>query len=77
MNATGCSRLTEREKAIVRLAWGGLTHKESAKLLGISHQTVKNHWSNIFNKLHLYGAGDKRTAAAVLLWRAEAPPPPA
>lgn len=77
MNATGCDRLTGREKAIVRLAWGGLTHKESAKLLGISPRTVKNHWHSIFIKLHLYGVGDKRTAAAVRLWRAETPSPPA
>ena len=39
-----------------------MSNKEIAGLLGISHQTVKNHVTSI---LHKFGVGD-RTQAAVL-----------
>ena len=47
-NATPVSA---REKEIVRLLLTGCRNKEIASLLSISEKTVKNHLSNIFDKL--------------------------
>lgn len=55
------SLLTRRESEVLRQLTFGLTNKEIAKRLGISHETVKGHLQRIFRKV---GVSD-RTAAAV------------
>lgn len=45
--------LTEREREILNLLAQGLTNQQIANKLVISHKTVRNHVSNIFNKLHV------------------------
>ena len=51
--------LTDRERAILRLATQGHANVEIAGTLGISHGTVRNHLSNIYAKLGV----DNRDAA--------------
>ncbi|MCJ7616306.1 MAG: response regulator transcription factor [Desulfobacterales bacterium] len=46
--------LTPREQQILRLLAQGLTAKDIAEQLFISHRTVGNHRSNIMNKLDLH-----------------------
>jgi DNA-binding NarL/FixJ family response regulator len=53
--------LSERETEILMLVTRGLSNKEIAYELGISHQTVKNHMTKILQKLELLD----RTQAAV------------
>lgn len=53
--------LTSREEQVLRCVAQGMTNKEIAALLGISHHTVKSHVINIFNKL---GVNDRAQAAA-------------
>jgi DNA-binding NarL/FixJ family response regulator len=43
--------LTQRERAILRLAADGLPNPEIAETLGIAKGTVRNHISNIYTKL--------------------------
>jgi DNA-binding NarL/FixJ family response regulator len=57
------SPLSPREMEILQQVTRGLSNKEIAALLGISHQTVKNHMTAILNKLNV----EDRTQAAVLL----------
>ncbi len=45
------SRLTEREKEVLKLILKGLKNKEIGEKLFISEQTVKTHINNIFKKL--------------------------
>ncbi|MEH6346905.1 MAG: helix-turn-helix transcriptional regulator [Bermanella sp.] len=45
--------LTPQEINIARLLQQGLTNKEMAKQLGISPATIKNHISNIAQKLNV------------------------
>lgn len=45
------ARLTERELAILRLVAGGYSNKEIGRTLGISDGTVKNHLTDILEKL--------------------------
>ena len=44
-------RLTERELAVLRLVAGGYSNKEIGRTLGISDGTVKNHLTDILEKL--------------------------
>jgi len=44
-------RLTERELAVLRLVAGGYSNKEIGRTLGISDGTVKNHLTEILEKL--------------------------
>ena len=53
--------LSPREMEILRHVTRGLSNKEIASELGISHQTVKNHMTNILDKLNV----EDRTQAAV------------
>lgn len=68
----GVAGLTLRERDILRLCWHGLASKEIARLLGTSRQTVHNILRAAYRHLGLTD-GDRRTRAAVLLWRYEHP----
>jgi two-component system response regulator DegU len=57
--------LSPREMEILRLITQGLSNKEIAYTLGISHQTVKNHMTSILRKLDV----EDRTQAAVFALR--------
>jgi len=57
--------LSPREMEILQLITRGLSNKEIARELGISHQTVKNHITSILRKL----AVNDRTQAAVYALR--------
>ena len=47
-------RLTERETEVLRLVAKGLTYKQIAERLVLSHRTVQNHVQNTLNKLQLH-----------------------
>jgi DNA-binding NarL/FixJ family response regulator len=57
--------LSPREMEILRYVTRGMSNKEIAYSLGISHQTVKNHMTSILRKL----AVEDRTQAAVYALR--------
>jgi DNA-binding NarL/FixJ family response regulator len=59
------SPLSPREMEILQYVTRGLSNKEIAQSLGISHQTVKNHMTAILNKLDV----EDRTQAAVYALR--------
>ncbi len=46
--------LTQRETEILRLVATGMSYKEIAETLRISHRTVQNHVQNTLGKLHLH-----------------------
>lgn len=64
--------LTPREIEILQHVAEGLANKEIAHRLSISERTVKNHLSNIMEKLHV----NSRTQAAVYALRSGLVPPP-
>ena len=47
-------RLTDRETEILRLVAKGLTYKQIAERLGLSHRTVQNHVQNVLGKLQFH-----------------------
>jgi DNA-binding NarL/FixJ family response regulator len=47
-------RLTERETEVLRLVAKGLSYKQVAERLVLSHRTVQNHVQNTLNKLQLH-----------------------
>jgi DNA-binding NarL/FixJ family response regulator len=47
-------RLTERETEVLRLVAKGLSYKDIAERLVLSHRTVQNHVQNTLNKLQLH-----------------------
>ena len=47
-------KLTDRELEIMTALARGLGNKQIARDLSISEKTVRNHISNIYNKLHIY-----------------------
>jgi len=47
-------RLTDRETDVLRLVAKGLTAKQAAERLGVSHRTVENHVQNTLTKLQLH-----------------------
>jgi DNA-binding NarL/FixJ family response regulator len=48
------TRLTERETEVLRLVAKGLTYKQIAERLVLSHRTVQNHVQNVLGKLRLH-----------------------
>ncbi|MEU7223771.1 response regulator transcription factor [Streptomyces chrestomyceticus] len=50
----GAPRLTERETEVLRLVAKGLSYKQIADRLVISHRTVQNHVQNTLGKLQLH-----------------------
>lgn len=52
--AQGTPRLTGRETEILRLVAKGLTYREIAERLALSHRTVQNHVQNTLGKLQLH-----------------------
>jgi NarL family two-component system response regulator LiaR len=57
--------LTPRELEVLRLIAHGMSNREIAQALAISHKTVKSHVGNILSKLHLVD----RTQAAIYAHR--------
>ncbi len=58
--------LSDREMEVLALVVEGKSNKEIAKLLGISHQTVKNHITSILRK---FGVEDRTQAVVYALKR--------
>jgi DNA-binding NarL/FixJ family response regulator len=58
------AQLSPRERQIIKLVLAGCRNREVAKELEISEKTVKNHLSNIFDKL---GVGDRLEMALYVL----------
>ena len=48
------AKLTDREVEVLRLVAKGLTYKQIAERLVLSHRTVQNHVQNVLNKLQLH-----------------------
>ena len=48
------TELTERETEVLRLVAKGLSYKQIAERLVLSHRTVQNHVQNTLNKLQLH-----------------------
>jgi DNA-binding NarL/FixJ family response regulator len=63
--STLTEKLTEREKAVLRLLAQGLNNSEIAGSLHLSEGTVRNHISAIFSKLEV----SDRTQAAIIAIR--------
>ena len=51
-------RLTDREAEILRMVGIGLSYKQIAERLVLSHRTVQNHVQNTLNKLQLHNRVD-------------------
>jgi DNA-binding NarL/FixJ family response regulator len=51
-------RLTEREAEILRMVGTGLSYRQIAERLVLSHRTVQNHVQNTLQKLHLHNRVD-------------------
>jgi DNA-binding NarL/FixJ family response regulator len=50
----GVPRLTARETEVLRLVAKGLSYRDIAERLVLSHRTVQNHVQNTLSKLHLH-----------------------
>ena len=53
-DAPGVPKLTDREREVLRLVAKGLSYKQIAERLVISHRTVQNHVQNTLGKLQLH-----------------------
>jgi DNA-binding NarL/FixJ family response regulator len=53
-SADDTPRLTERETEVLRMVAKGLSYKDIAARLVLSHRTVQNHVQNTLNKLQLH-----------------------
>jgi DNA-binding NarL/FixJ family response regulator len=51
-------QLTDREAEILRMVGTGMSYKQIAERLVLSHRTVQNHVQNTLNKLHLHNRVD-------------------
>jgi DNA-binding NarL/FixJ family response regulator len=56
--APGTPRLTDREAEILRMVGTGMSYRQIAERLVLSHRTVQNHVQNTLNKLHLHNRVD-------------------
>jgi DNA-binding NarL/FixJ family response regulator len=54
LKAADAPRLTERETEVLRLVAKGLSYKQIAERLVVSHRTVQNHVQNTLSKLQLH-----------------------
>ena len=61
-----CEELTSREQQVLALVVEGATNPQIARKLGIAGSTVKNHISNIFEKL---GVTQRTEAVAIAIKR--------
>jgi len=59
------ARLTPRQSQILRLAANGMSDKEIARLLGITHRTVRTHFEKLFKD-----RGIRNRSQAIALWSA-------
>ena len=59
---TSWDTLTEREQEVTALACMGYRNYEIGEALGISHETVKTHLQNIFNKFNIRNRNELRRA---------------
>jgi DNA-binding NarL/FixJ family response regulator len=50
----GAPKLTERETEVLRLVAKGLSYRQIAERLVLSHRTVQNHVQNTLGKLQLH-----------------------
>jgi len=50
----GAPKLTDREMEILRMVATGVSYRQIAQRLVLSHRTVQNHVQNTLNKLHLH-----------------------
>jgi DNA-binding NarL/FixJ family response regulator len=46
--------LTDREVEVLRMVAKGMSYRDIAARLGVSHRTVQNHVQNVLGKLHLH-----------------------
>ena len=65
---TGWAALTRAEAEVARLAAEGLTNREIAQRLFVSHRTVQTHLSHVFSKLEL---GSRRELIGAMRARAQ------
>ncbi len=56
--ASDAPGLTDREVEILRMVGTGLSYRQIAERLVLSHRTVQNHVQNTLNKLHLHNRVD-------------------
>lgn len=69
--------LTERETEVLRLVATGMSYKEIAAELFLSHRTVQNHVQNTLGKLHLHNRVELVRFALARGLEDEPGPPPA
>lgn len=50
--------LTKREKEVLELARAGRRYRQIADKLGISYDTVRTHFNNIYEKLHVHSKAE-------------------
>jgi DNA-binding NarL/FixJ family response regulator len=53
-SSLGESQLTERETEVLKMVAKGLSYKQIAARLVLSHRTVQNHVQNTLRKLHMH-----------------------
>ncbi len=70
MASTPALDLTPRQMQIVELAGRGASNKEIAQALGITPNTVKNHFAQIFEKL---GASNRAQAVSLAFGQTDTP----